>query len=81
MVTGSVVPISVNNQLSPEPAIGLGIVIPLGSRNSNCNQFIELEEARSRLQLASEMFEMGIITEQQFLSISQQTYDIINSNV
>ena len=62
----------------PEPVGGIAIVIPFGGASSgNCAQLVEYEEASMRTRKALELYELGLITEDEFKAIGRQAYSTL----
>jgi hypothetical protein len=62
------------------PTVGVAIRIPLGQEDlGSCKGMIEVLDVRTRVQVAEEMFEKGLITQEQLESISSRAYAIINN--
>ena len=62
-----------------QPLAGIGIRIPLGNNFGDCNEFIEIESARLRLQAAIELFEVGLISQEELEAVAANTYEEINA--
>ena len=55
-----------------------GISIPFGGPQAgNCNTLLQHEEARSRLDLAAQLFEAGALSAEAFAEIAQEIADLI----
>lgn len=78
VVGGAVIPVPNDYQPTNEPVVGIGIRIPLGVSHSNCDNFIAIEESTIKLQSAIQMYEMGLITKDQLMMISNNTFDVIS---
>ena len=64
----------------PEPVAGISISIPFGGASSgNCAKLVEYEEASMRTRKALELYELGLITEDEFKAIGRQAYSILSS--
>ena len=57
-----------------EPVVGIALRIPFGSDPANCDEIIRVETSSIKLQKAMEMFELGLINEDQLNAISAQAY-------
>jgi len=60
--------------LEPEPMAGVSITIPFGGEQRNCDRIIEMEEASIRIRKAQELYELGLITEEEFKRIGRKAY-------
>lgn len=55
-----------------------GISIPFGGQDlGNCNTLLAHEEARSRLELAAQLFEAGALSAEDFADIAKDVADLI----
>lgn len=60
--------------LEPEPMAGVSITIPFGSEQGNCDKLIEMEEASVRIRKAQELYELGLISEDEFKELGRKAY-------
>ena len=61
------------------PTFGVALRIPLGQEDvGGCNEMIEVLDVRTRVQVAEEMFEKGLITQEQLEEVASRAYQIIN---
>jgi hypothetical protein len=61
------------------PTFGVALRIPLSQENiGSCNEMIEVLDVRTRIQVAEEMFEKGLITQEQLEEVASRAYQIIN---
>jgi hypothetical protein len=60
--------------LEPEPMAGISITIPFGSEQRNCDRIVEMEEASIRIRKAQELYELGLITEDEFKELGRKAY-------
>jgi hypothetical protein len=61
-----------------EARVVAGISIPFGGPSlGNCNTLLEHEEARSRLELAAQLFEAGAIDAEEFKEIAEEVADLV----
>ena len=61
--------------IEPEPLAGVSITIPFGIDQGNCNKLIEMEEASSRVRKAQELYELGVIDEDEFNAVARKSYE------
>ena len=65
----------------PEPVGGIAIVIPFGGASSgNCAKLVEYEEASMRTRKALELYELGLITEDEFKAVGRKAYSMLLTN-
>ena len=62
----------------PQPVGGIVLRIPLGRSQQNCDALLKTEAAMNRLRKTQEMFENGLITEDQLKVVAGQTYAILS---
>ena len=61
------------------PTFGVAIRIPLGQEDiGSCNDMIEVLDVRTRVEVAEQMFEKGLITQEQLEEVASRAYQIIN---
>ena len=61
------------------PTFGVALRIPLGQENiGSCEAMIEVLDVRTRVEVAEEMFEKGMITQEQLEEVASRAYQIIN---
>ena len=60
--------------LEPEPLAGISITIPFGIGQGNCDRLIQMEEGSSRVRKAQELYELGIINEDELNAVARQVY-------
>ena len=60
--------------LEPEPMAGISITIPFGGEQRNCDRIIEMEEASTRIRKAQELYELGLITEDEFKAVGRKAF-------
>ena len=61
------------------PTFGVALRIPLGQEDvGGCNEMIEVLDVRTRVQVAEEMFEKGLITQEQLEEVASRAFQIIN---
>lgn len=58
----------------PEPVFGIGITIPFGSQQKNCDALISYEEASTRIRKAQELYELGLISEAELKDVGRKAY-------
>ena len=63
--------------LEPEPLAGISITIPFGIEQGNCDELIEMEEGSSRVRKAQELYELGIIDEDEFNAVARKVYKLL----
>ena len=57
---------------------GIALRIPIGGRGQeNCDQFLRIEASQLKLRKAQEMFETGLINEEQLKRIAADAYKVI----
>ena len=61
----------------PEPLAGVSIIIPFGGEQRNCDRIIEMEEATLRVRKAQELYDLGVINEDEFRSVGRKAYDVL----
>ncbi len=64
----------------PQPVAGIALRIPLGAAPSNCNKIIAVETATMKVRRAQELYDLGLITIEQFEDIGEKAYAVINSD-
>jgi len=63
-----------NNEL----VAGVGLVIPIGGTvSANCNKLVEMEEARTKMELAVTLYESGSLTKEELNQILNETKSIL----
>lgn len=62
----------------PEPVVGIMFRMPLGAKGKDCDKFIAIEEAMMRYNKAYELFDMGIIEQEQLEEIARKTFAVLN---
>ena len=63
-----------------QPVIGVAVRIPFGGPGSkNCDNFLIIEDAMIRYNKAQELFEMGVITQDQLEEIASKAFSILNN--
>ena len=60
--------------MEPEPMAGIALTIPFGSEQRNCDRLIEMEEASVRIRKAQELYELGLITEDEFKAVGRKAF-------
>lgn len=61
------------------PTFGIALRIPLGQEDiGSCNEMIEVLDVRTRVEAAEEMFDKGLITQEQLEKVASRAYQIIN---
>lgn len=60
--------------LEPEPMAGISITIPFGGEQRNCDKLIEMEEASVRIRKAQELYELGLISEDELKDVGRKAY-------
>ena len=61
----------------PEPLAGVSITIPFGGGQRNCDKIVEMEEATSRVRKAQELYDLGVISEDEFRAVGRKAYDAL----
>ena len=61
----------------PEPLAGVSITIPFGSKQRNCDKIVEMEEATSRIRKAQELYDLGVINEDEFRAVGRKAYEVL----
>lgn len=57
---------------------GIALRIPIGGRGQeSCDQFLRIEASQLKLRKAQEMFETGLINEEQLKRIAADAYKVI----
>ena len=65
---------------SPQPVVGIVLRLPLGSSARGCDQIVLMEEATMRVRKAQELFELGLISEDEFEAIGRMAYEVLSQN-
>ena len=60
--------------LEPEPLAGISITIPFGIEQGNCDRLIQMEEGSSRVRKAQELYELGVIDEDELNAVARKVY-------
>ena len=63
----------------PEPVAGVVLRLPLGGKVKSCDEFIAIESAMSRYNKAQELFDAGVITQEQLELIAARAYQVLSS--
>ena len=63
-----------------EPVVGIAVRIPFGADSANCDEIIRVETSSMKLQKAMEMFELGLINEEQLNAVAAQAYASLLQN-
>ena len=63
--------------LEPEPMAGVSITIPFGGEQRNCDRLIKMEEASVRIRKAQELYELGVISEDEFKAVGRKAYSAL----
>ena len=62
------------------PTFGVAIRIPLGHENiGSCQDMIQVLDVQTRVQVAEEMFEKGLITQEELESVASRAYKVLNN--
>lgn len=61
----------------PEPLAGVSITIPFGGKQRNCDKIVEMEEATSRIRKAQELYDLGVINEDEFRAVGRKAYEVL----
>lgn len=66
------------NTDNSEIVAGVGLVIPIGGTvSANCNKLVEMEEARTKMELAVTLYESGSLTKEELNEILAETKSIL----
>ena len=57
-----------------EPVVGIVFRIPFGVKPHNCDKIIQIEEASIRIRKAQELFELGLISEDELKVVGRKAY-------
>ncbi len=61
------------------PTFGIALRIPLGQEDiGSCKPMIEVLDVQTRVQAAEDLFEKGLITQEQLEEIASRAYQVIN---
>ena len=63
----------------PQPVAGIVFRLPLGGKVKSCDEFIAIESAMSRYNKAQELFDAGVITQEQLELIAARAYQVLSS--
>ena len=63
--------------LEPEPMAGVSITIPFGGEQRNCDRLLEMEEASVSIRKAQELYELGLIDEDEFKAVGRKAYQAL----
>ena len=63
----------------PQPVAGIVFRFPLGGKVKGCDEFIAIESAMSRYNKAQELFDAGVITQEQLELIASRAYQVLSS--
>ena len=63
---------------STQPVGGIFFRIPLTKDSDKCEEFLTMQQAKARLQLARELHKAGEITDEQLSVISNEAYEALN---
>ena len=63
----------------PQPVAGIVLRLPLGGKVKGCDEFIAIESAMSRFNKAQELFDAGVITQEQLELIASRAYQVLSS--
>ena len=61
----------------PWPVAGVAVTIPFGGPSSNCEALLRKEDAMSSVRKAQELFELGLINQDQMEAIAAQAYEAL----
>ena len=62
-----------------QPVVGIALRIPFGGPGSrNCDNFLIIEDAMIRYTKAQELFELGVITQDQLEEIASKAFAVLN---
>ena len=64
----------------PEPMAGILITIPFGRNQGNCDKLLEMEEATARIRKAQELYDLGVINEEEFRAVGRKAYSVLLTN-
>ena len=63
----------------PQPVAGIVFRLPLGGKVKGCDEFIAIASAMTRYNKAQELFDVGVITQEQLEVIASRAYQVLSS--
>ena len=64
----------------PQPVVGVVLRVPLGSSPDNCKQIIAVETAAMKVRRAQELYDLGLITLEQFKEVGDKAFAVISGD-